>query len=64
LLSAALYHRENSMCPVVTSKTQSWITTKRSNEVLGSSGLQEYDALKETIDSFLDATMPDTSKGQ
>jgi len=63
LLSAALYYRENGMCPVATSKTESWITAKSRNDVLGTGGLQVSDTLDETINSFLDATMPDSVKG-
>ena len=58
LLSAALYYRENGMCPVATSKTESWIAAKSRNDVLGTGGLQVNDAFTENIDSFLDATMP------
>jgi len=64
LLSAALYYRENGMCPVTTTKTESWITAKKRNDVLGTGGLQVNDALDETINSFLDATMPDVIQSQ
>lgn len=62
LLSAALYYRENGMCPVATTKTESWITAKSRNDALGTGGLKVSDTLDETINSFLDATMPDTAK--
>lgn len=64
LLSAALYYRENGMCPVATSKTESWIAAKSRNDVLGLDGLQIDDPLDDTINSFLDATMPATVKNQ
>ena len=61
LLSAALYYRDNDMCPVATGKTESWTTVKARNESLGmDSGLKGYDDLTNTLDSFLDATMPTT----
>lgn len=61
LLSAALYYRDNGMCPVATSKTESWTAVKARNESLGmDSGLKGYDDLTNTLDSFLDATMPTT----
>jgi len=59
LLAAALYHRDNGMCPVVTSKTESWVSAKSRNDILGTGGLQVNDTLEDTISSFLDATMPD-----
>jgi len=60
LLSAALYYRDNGMCPVVQSKTESWIAAKSRNDVLGTGDLDNSDKLAETIDSFLDITMPTT----
>jgi len=58
LLSAALYYRDNGMCPVATSKTESWIAAKSRNDVLGTDGLGVNNAITDSIDSFLDATMP------